>query len=98
MNQERPCRFRRRLKYNSGSVLIFWYMMDEHMEFWCHPEIVCLHSFHEFFLEYVYIWNLVKGSLRDRFATIRSRKGVEGRAKYEEGRRLIAGRTQAVPP
>ncbi len=42
-------------KLNSGTTHIFWYMMDEHMCFWCHPENACLHCFRELFLEYAYI-------------------------------------------
>ncbi len=44
---------RSRLKWNYGTAHIFWYMMRENMQFWCHLEVVCFHGFHEIFLEYV---------------------------------------------
>ncbi len=31
-----------RPKWNSGTAQIFWYMMDDHVHFWCHPEIAWL--------------------------------------------------------
>ncbi len=32
---------RSRPKWSYGTAHIFWYMMDEHMYFWCHPGILC---------------------------------------------------------
>ncbi len=46
---------RRRYELNSGTTHIFWYMMDAHMYFWCHPGIMCSHGFHKRFLKCVYI-------------------------------------------
>ncbi len=40
---------------NSGTAHIFWYMMDEHMYFWCHSGIMCSHGSHERFLKCAYI-------------------------------------------
>ncbi len=40
---------------NSGTAHIFWYMVDEHMYFWCHPGIMCSHAYHERFLKCAYI-------------------------------------------
>ncbi len=28
-------------KWSCGTAHIFWYIMDEHMYFWCHPGILC---------------------------------------------------------
>ncbi len=42
---------RSRSELNSGTTHIFWYMMDEHMNFWCHPRIMCSHGSHELFLK-----------------------------------------------
>ncbi len=46
---------RRRPKWNSDMAHIFWYMMDEHIRFWCQHAIGYFHGFHEIFLEYVNI-------------------------------------------
>ncbi len=46
---------RRRLELKSGTAHIFWYMMDEHMHFWCHPWFMCSHGYHELFLKCAYI-------------------------------------------
>ncbi len=46
---------RGRSEWNSSTGHIFWYMMDEHMHFWCHPEIMCSHGSHENFLKCAYI-------------------------------------------
>ncbi len=42
-------------KWSCGTAHIFWYIMDEHMYFWCRPEILCSHGSHKRFLEYAYI-------------------------------------------
>ncbi len=47
--------FRSRPELNSGTAHVFWYMMDEHMYFWCHPGIMCSHGSHERFLKCAYI-------------------------------------------
>ncbi len=49
------CLLRSRPELNSGTVHIFWYMMDEHMHFWCHPGIMCSHGSEERCLECAYI-------------------------------------------
>ncbi len=46
---------RRRPKWSCGTAHIFWYMMDKHKYFWCHPWIMCSHGTHERFLECAYI-------------------------------------------
>ncbi len=44
-----------RPKWSYGTAHISWYIMDEHMYFWCHPGILCSHGSHERFLECAYI-------------------------------------------
>ncbi len=46
---------RSRSELNSSTAHIFWYMMDEHMHFWCHPRIMRSHGSHELFLKCAYI-------------------------------------------
>ncbi len=46
---------RSRPELNSDTARIFWYMMDEHMYFWYHPEIVCSRRSNERFLQFAYI-------------------------------------------
>ncbi len=46
---------RNRSKWSCGTAHIFWYMMDEHVYFGCHPGILCSHGSHERFLECAYI-------------------------------------------
>ncbi len=43
---------RSRPKWSCGTAHIFWYIMGEHMYFWCHPGIMCSN---ERFLECAYI-------------------------------------------
>ncbi len=45
------CLLRSRSELNSGTAHILWYMMDEHMYFWCHRGIMCSHGSHERFLK-----------------------------------------------
>ncbi len=45
---------RSRPKWSCGTAHIFWYMMDEHMYFWCHPEIMCQHGSYERFLKWAH--------------------------------------------
>ncbi len=40
---------------NFSAAHIFWYMVDENMHYWCHPEIICSHGSHERFLKCAYI-------------------------------------------
>ncbi len=35
---------RSRLELNSGTAHVFRYIMDEHMNFWCHPMIMSSHG------------------------------------------------------
>ncbi len=46
---------RSRPKWSCGTANILWYIMDEHMYFWCHPGILCSQGSHERFHEYAYI-------------------------------------------
>ncbi len=46
---------RSRPEWDSGTMQIFWYMMDEHIHFWCHPGNMCSHGSHQLFLKCVYI-------------------------------------------
>ncbi len=46
---------RSRPELNSSTAHIFWYMMDKHMYFWCHPGITCSHCSHERFLKCAHI-------------------------------------------
>ncbi len=50
-------------EWNSGTAHIFWYMIDEHMHFWCHPEIMCSHGSHERFLKCV--WTIFEFLIQD---------------------------------
>ncbi len=44
---------RSRSELISGAAHIFWYMMDEHMHFRCHPRIMCSHGSHELKCAYI---------------------------------------------
>ncbi len=49
------CLLKSRSELNSGTVHMFWCMMDEHMHFWCHPRIMCSHGSHERLTKCAYI-------------------------------------------